>query len=356
MSTFNTRLFSECDVNDHFFDSLKEDYQGFAAWFARKGRANEHAYVFEDDGSIQAFLYIKDVDDEEIPGVFPRAKRMKIGTLKISEGSQGQRLGEGAVGIALWRWQQSDLDEIYVTVFDKHSKLISILESFGFQFANKKADGENVYVKDKRKMQYDTAKHSFPYLDPSFNRGKYIPVNEEYHDQLFQYSELRYVKRSDEDATAASNGLSKVFVATPFNGIDYRPGDIGLIYRIHTGGGSKTHKSVVTSYCTIVRQTPVKENDAYVKTLDEFLSIVGNKSVYSRGELTNIYKDSRNNNVVVIEMVYNGYFGAGHNVNHATLKGHGLFEKHPYLTELSKDEVLEILGMGGKDVQDIIIN
>ena len=55
-------------------------------------------------------------------------------------------------------------------------------------------------------------------------------------------------------------------------------------------------------------------------------------------------------------MLYNGYFGAGHNVNHATLKEYGLFDKHPYLIELSKDNILEILRLGGKDVQDIIIN
>ena len=241
---------------------------------------------------------------------------MKIGTLKISEGSQGQRLGEGAVGIALWRWQQSGVDEIYVTVFEKHSKLISILDSFGFLLAGKKANGECVYVKDKKKMRYDTAKHSFPYLDPSFNRGKYIPINDDFHDKLFQFSELKNVKHSDEDASAASNGLSKVFVATPFNGIDYRTGDIGLIYRRHTGDGQKTYKSVITSYCTIVKQLPVKKNNEYVRTLDEFLSIVGNKSVYSQDELTRIYNDSGNKNIIVIEMLYNGYFGAGHNVNH----------------------------------------
>lgn len=355
MSIFEARLFSDCDINDPFFDSLKEDYPGFAGWFEKKANAKECAYVYSDEG-IQAFLYIKNVEDEEIPGVLPKAKRMKIGTLKISEGSQGQRLGEGAIGIALWGWQQSDVDEVYVTVFEKHKKLISILESFGFLLAGKKENKECVYVKNKRKMRYDSVKLSFPYLNPSFDRGKYIPINDDFHDNLFQYSELKYVKRSDEDATAASNGLSKVFVATPFNSIDYRPGDIGLIYRIFTGERGKTYKSVVTSYCTIIKQTSIKKNGSYLKSLSEFLSVVGNKSVYSEDELVQIYRNNRNNNLIVIEMIYNGYFGSGHNVNHATLKECGLFEDHPYLIELSRDEVLEILRMGGKDVQDIIIN
>lgn len=356
MTIFRTCSFGECDINDDFFRTLRQDYgPDFDLWFAKKTRENEQAYVFRDQG-IQAFLYVKSVDDDSIPGVLPRAKRMKIGTLKISEESQGQRIGEGAIGIALWRWQQSDLNEIFVTVFPKHDKLIHILESFGFHNVGSKANGEFVFVKDKSKMDYSSAKTAFPFIDPAFSRGKYIPINDIFHDTLFQYSELMHVKRpSDEDAMAASNGLSKVYIATPNHPISHGPGDVAIIYRIHTGDGLKKYKSVATSFCTVTRQIPIKTDGRSLMSRDDYLSIVGNKSVYSQEELVEIF-DNAKYNLIVIEMMYNGYFGPGHNVTYDYLKTSGFFEGHPYDVELTKDQVFEILRMGGKDVRDIIIN
>ena len=51
--------FSEINLSDTFFDSLKQDYEEFPSWFLRK--ANERAYVLfsEQDGGIQGFMYLK---------------------------------------------------------------------------------------------------------------------------------------------------------------------------------------------------------------------------------------------------------------------------------------------------------
>ena len=356
MSNFKSRRFSECDVNDPFFNGLKEDYDDFTGWFSRKSTAGESAYVCFDDG-IQAFLYLKENEDEEIPGVLPKERRIKIGTLKISEGSQEQRLGEGAMGIALWRWQQSDVMSIYVTVLPKHERLIRFLQLFGFVYTGMKEKEEAVYLKDKRKLDYGTAKLSFPYLNPNLSRGKYIPINDDFHDKLFQYSELKNVKRDpEEDALAASNGLCKVYIATPSNDIDYCPGDIAIIYRKHTGEGPKKYKSVATSFCTIQKQTPIKTAMKYVKSQVEFNSIVGNKSVYSKEELDGIYRNASTKNLIVIEMIYNGFFGAGHNVTYDALDKEDLFNEHPYKIQLTREDVLKIIKMGGKREQDIIID
>jgi len=42
------KKFSEIDINDPFFDSLKSDYIGFEDWFSRK--AEKKAYILEDKG------------------------------------------------------------------------------------------------------------------------------------------------------------------------------------------------------------------------------------------------------------------------------------------------------------------
>lgn len=122
---FEWKYFNDVNLNDPFFDSLKEDYKGFDHWFSKKSSAQERALVFENDG-IKAFIYLK---RENIDGDFsplttnrvslPMAPRLKIGTLKLDESIQGQRIGEGAIGVSLWYWQITGFDEIYVTVFFK---------------------------------------------------------------------------------------------------------------------------------------------------------------------------------------------------------------------------------------------
>jgi hypothetical protein len=53
---------------------------------------------------------------------------------------------------------------------------------------------------------------------------------------------------------------------------------------------------------------------------------------------------------------YNGYFGKGKNVNHATLKSNGFFNDYPYINKLTMSQFIKVLEMGGKNVQNIIIN
>ena len=88
-------------------------------------------------------------------------------------------------------------------------------------------------------------------------------------------------------------------------------------------------------------------------TLDEYLANAGNKTVFSKDELSGIY---RSPNVVMIEMVYNGFFDKGHNITYWQLKNKGLFESHPYNIDYSMNEMMEILKLGGKDVCNIIID
>jgi hypothetical protein len=200
-------------------------------------------------------------------------------------------------------------------------------------------------------MKYDTLRTSFPFLNPNFSRGKYIPLKEIYHDSMFQYSELKNTVQEIGDMSV-SNGITKNFLATPRSDIDYKIGDIALSYRM-SNEDPKTYKSVVTSYCTVSNVTWIKRNGRQIKDLDTYLKLVGNKSVYPRETLIEEYKSK---NVCVIELIYNGYFGSGKNITHNYLKTSGMFEKHPYEVELNRTEILKIMKKGGKDERDIIIN
>ncbi|QNU66007.1 hypothetical protein EHE19_014100 [Ruminiclostridium herbifermentans] len=147
--------------------------------------------------------------------------------------------------------------------------------------------------------------------------------------------------------------MTKVFIATPTSKLGYLPGEPVLIYRRHTGEGPATYKSVITSFCTIIKQINIKQMGREIIGYNEFVKIIGNKSVFNEIELRNIYNKS---NVVVLELLYNGYLGKGNNINHKTLKQNGWFEGYPYTNKLSKEQFKRILEMGGKNVQDIIID
>lgn len=347
--------FKEVDLQDSFFDSLKNDYNEFSQWFNKKVLNQERALVFKDEDGIEAFLYLKEEKEPlELKGqTLPDTPRLKIGTLKLAERFRGQRLGEGAIGVALWKWQESGLDEIYVTVFEKHDTLTTLFSIFGFEKIGENDRGESVYLKNKNKLDYSNPKKSFPFINPYFDRAGLLPINDVYHDKLLPYSELHGNDGKEIEEITAGNGVTKIFIASPFTAMSYRVNDPLLIYRIYTGTeGKKTFKSVITSYGCITRTKVIKSNRQQIVSCEEFFKLVGNKSVFTKEDLVEMYKTK--SNLVILEFVYNGYFGKGNNVNHSTLSKHSLFEAHPYKIKYNKEQFKKILGLGRVDFRNIL--
>jgi L-amino acid N-acyltransferase YncA len=208
---FEYITFGACNIDDSFFDSLKADYPKFSEWFQRKAQEKEYAYVYRENNKIYAFGYLKD-ENEEInlsDKVLPMENRLKIGTLKIEETLRGKRLGEGILGIALWQWQESGFNQVYVTVFEKHQSLIQLLDKFGFKDSGINLNGEHVFIKDKRHLEYSTPYKSFPFINPIFTKAGMLPIFDRYHDTLFPYSKLAR-KNQETLNLAVANGISKV--------------------------------------------------------------------------------------------------------------------------------------------------
>lgn len=352
---FKWKKFVDVNVNDVFFDSLKADYPGFEVWFKKKESENEEALVFSDDEGIGAFLYLKDENEPLVltDRTVPASPRIKIGTLRLAERFRGLRLGEGALGVALWRWQEKQVEDIYVTVFDKHKSLINLFDRFGFNCIGKNINGECVYLKSRETLDYNDPYKSFPFIRPDFKKAGIIPIFECFHDKLFPYSELMRNNKFIEESTAG-NGITKVYVCSPYSAMHYEEGEPVGIYRIFQGQTGKTYKSAITSYCTITNIDTIKKNNVKYMGLDDFIRKAGNKTVFSTDELTEIYL--KNKNVVIIEMVYNGFFGKGNNVNHRSLCEKGLFESHPYKIDYNKNDFITILEMGEKNARDVIID
>ena len=349
--------FSEVNLTDDFFDSLRLDYDNekFDNWFMGKAKKGERALTLIENDRVYAFLYLK-LEDEPIQLVertLPAKPRLKIGTLKLEDSISQQRLGEGVIGVALWKWQESKRDTIYVTAFEKQKRLIGLLLKFGFENIGTKENGEIVLARSRKKIDYSSAYSSFPFLSPYTNKGGIIPINDAFHDRLFPYSETYYRSHEIEEVTAG-NGVTKVYIGCPYTTTHYAVGDVVGIYRKYTGEESKGNRSAITSFCTITKITTVKDNGKIMIGEGEYLRQAGNKTVFTQKELITIYHN--NKNVVMIEMLYNGFFPKGRNVTYWQLKNNGLFEDHPYNICYSIDQVKKILELGGSDVKNIIIN
>lgn len=170
LGKFEWKKFSEVDLSDSFFDFLKIDYPEFVEWFNRKSNEGEEALVFSDRN-----------------------------------------------GVALWKWQEKRVDEIYITIFDT-AGIISITESF--------------------------------------------------HDRLFPYSEGMENAKQMEEITA-NDGITKVYIGAPYATMRYQEKQPVCINRIYEKTTGEKNKAVITSYATITKITSICENYRYIVSLEK---------------------------------------------------------------------------------------
>lgn len=354
---FEIKLFSEIDLEDSFFDTLKQDYPEFSEWYIDKAEKGRKAIVFSDENGLGAFVSLKR-EAEQIPlqeGALPQKERLKISTLRLAERFRGQRLGEGALGLILWMWQKSRIEEIYVTVFQQHNDLICQLEKFGFVVAGHNPRNELVYIRNRKQIDFTVPYRAFPFISPSFKKGGYLIVNDVFHDTLFPYSELSNMMQEKVDIDAA-NGISKVYVGEQWQP-HYAIGEPVFIYRRYTGdAGKPRYKSCLTSFCTISDIVAVKRNGKVQMTFEKFCEVVGNKSVFSKKDLLDRYNNDKN--VTVIKLLYCGYFGSGNNINMAWLDDRGLWKTndvtYPADSRLSPEQCKMIWREGGIDIDNVL--
>lgn len=166
------KKFRDIDLMDSFFTSLKEDYPKFEDWFKQKSEDNAEAYVQYNNGNLQAFLYLKDesyVILEDVTPKRPACKRLKVGTFKID--AHKTKLGERFIKKILDIGVVGNYDEIYVTIFEKHTGLIGLLNRYGFNAAGTKGE-ELVLVKDLRHTTGDILQ-DYPLVAPEKNVNSY---------------------------------------------------------------------------------------------------------------------------------------------------------------------------------------
>ncbi len=276
--------FGEIDLQDPFFNTLKEDYIGFDKWFIKK--YDDEAYITKnnDNGKLLSFLYLKvenkNEDYSNISPIFSPKKRLKVGTFKVI--SNGFRLGERFLKIIFDNALKNKVDEIYVTIFNKRQeqqRLIDLLEEWGFKYFGIKGENkELVYVRDfSNYFDLNNIKKCYPYI--SINTKVYlVPIYQEYHTELFPDSILKTESpQKFIENVSHRNCINKVYVSRAFEPYP-KTGDILIFYR--TGG---YYKSVITTI-GIVEELKFKFNDE-----NDFVLYCRKNTVYSEPKLRQMW-------------------------------------------------------------------
>lgn len=291
------QLFSDIDLSDPFFDSLKDDYSEFSLWFDKKKITNEKAYVYYDHHMITAFLYLKEEHglleditfyDEYIKQLVVKdLNLLKIGTLKIN--ARGTRLGERFIKKICDHAIGSKYDYAYVTIFKKHSSLIEIMENYGFRevgYKDTKNGRENVYLKSFI-HNYSDILENYPRVNIAQKNYWLLSIKPIYHSRLFPDSILHTEKHDMLEDISYTNSIHKIYLSSNFNVLKARIGDILVMYRTnHDGEGSADYKSVATSICIV--EEVKKITDFSSKT--EFLKYCLNYSIFSLNELEDFWE------------------------------------------------------------------
>jgi len=299
MKYIETKKFSEIDLNDKFFDSLKKDYKEFEDWYNKKIRENADAFILKDDNdNLKAFLYLKEESDvEDIIPRLPDGKKIKIGTFKVDP--HGTRLGERFIKIAIDYAYEHNAKYLYVTIFDKHKGLIRLFERFGFSQYGKKGN-ELVYMKKMFELNPDIEKR-YPLIEIKNDTEIYVlGIKPEYHTRLFPDSKLK-TEESDELVTdiAYTNGIFKNYIANISGLENLKKGDVLVIYRTKDYDRQNArYSSVLTSLCVVLESKHQNEFGNF----DDFFRYCKPYTVYTREELKKYYEGG---NAKVVKMTYN---------------------------------------------------
>lgn len=295
------KTFQEIDLSDHFFDSLKQDYQEFTTWFAKKD--HEFAYVLYCDSTLSGFMYLKQENEAvtDIDPHLPTMPRIKIGTFKID--AHGTKLGERFIKKAIDHALSATAEQIYVTAFEKHSGLISLFEEYGFIRHGVKysPNGEELVLVKTINNYTGKLRSSYPLMNTSGVSKFLLGIQPKWHTKLFPDSILNTESYDLLSDVSHTNSIQKTYIAK-MRGMDQlRPHDLIIIYRTSDDKGPAEYRSVVTSVCTVEE---VRSPRSF-ESRDEYIKFTLPFSVFNENELNYWYGHSDS---YVIKMLYNAAF------------------------------------------------
>ncbi len=300
IGNISSQRFADIDLGDPFFDSLKQDYVEFSEWFVRK--FEQLAYVaYDANGALEGFLYVKTEHGEllDIQPARPNTSRLKVGTFKID--AHGTRLGERFIKKVFDHALESQVDEIYVTVFPRHQALQQILQRYGFRKVGAKTTQngiEDVLVRVLRCFSGDVV-DDYPAIPVTRDRHFLLALYPEWHSRLLPDSLLNTEDPSIVRDVSHSNSIHKTYLTAMKEARGLQRGDTLVIYRTSDNRGPAYRRSVATSICVVEGVRDIND----FKNSADFLSYAEPYSVFTREELTNYY--DRKKWPILLRFTYN---------------------------------------------------
>lgn len=263
------------DLADPIFGSIREDYEGFDAWFQKNCQAGQREALIIDGGDTLAGLCIlKDEDDEEygLP-----SRRLKLCTVKVAEPHRRQRYGALLLKAALDNAIRRGRTGLYVTVFDRHPELIRLLEDLGFEITPQVTElGELVMWRPL--IPPPEALHELDGFEFNRRYGPHnlrldvamhiIPIQPQWEERLFPEGRLQ-LELVGENA-ACGNDLRKAYLSRAGT-LRLGRGDLVLFYR------SQDEQAV--------RFIAVVEDTLRSSEVSEIVRFVGTRTVYTAEEI-----------------------------------------------------------------------
>lgn len=303
MNNIIRKQFAEINLLDSFFQSLRNDYQGFDEWFQKKSNQGAYAFVQYENSRVIGFLYLK-VEERIVNDVVPNIladRILKIGTFKIE--AHGTKMGEQFIKVIMDYAISENVDVCYLTIYEKHHSLIDLVCRFGFEAYGEKGEGlhkENVYLKQMKKITGDIYK-DFPYVNVDATKKYLLSIYPKYHSVMFPDSILTTENKDIITDVSYTNSIHKIYVCTMEQVEELKYGDIVVLYRTAEEGRSAEYSAVATSVCVV---EDVKKQDEFA-SFEDFYKYASKYSVFDKRDLRYWYNRG---GCKAIKMTYNAAF------------------------------------------------
>ncbi|MHB1209872.1 MAG: GNAT family N-acetyltransferase [Acidimicrobiales bacterium] len=274
LPTVHARQAYVLSSDDPIFETLREGYDDFDGWWKKASNEHRDCRTIEGPtGELEALAVLKPESDH--PYGLP-APVLKLCTFKVAPEAEGAKRGELILKSVFHHATEHHLDYIYVTVFDEHVGLVSLLESFGFSPLDKRTDrGERIMVK---RLRPPTDIGDCSPLD--YNRlygpgaviidhACVIPIQPRWHDVLFP--EDRFQGRLLPEEPSGNAMLKAYLCRAPIRTLS--SGDLVVFYR----SGDQRASVIGVVERTLTTDDPV-----------EVRRFVSTRTVYTDEEIANM--------------------------------------------------------------------
>lgn len=279
------RYLHEFSVQQPFFDSLREGYDGFNEWYLGAAQSQRKAWCISDNDTVKAICIHKTEDTPCIVDGGPHldGDALKLCTFKIGHVARGRKLGERLLFTAFKYSMEQHIPYVYLHTFGKEQEmLVSLCEDFGFQFAGKYKGRDDVYLKKMHPPETLTAEIKpldyaidyYPHYIDEREVEKYIvPIRPHYHNDLFaDISDNARGLFADDPRMYGpqANTIKKAYLSHS-NNKNVIPGSLLLFFRSHD------RRSVE---CIGIVEQAYRGSD-----IDKVLPLVSKRTVFSREDI-----------------------------------------------------------------------